>query len=596
MGEILIARSIITMDDETPRAEAVAIDEGKVVALGSLSDLRQRFDTWPVRNDYANNVIIAGLIDQHLHPFLAATTLTCDVVAPEAWVLPHRTYAATTSPQDYDTTLRELGAKGEGWFFSWGYHRLWHGELSRERLDSLIPHRPVAVWQRSVHEWYLNSAAIEALDLSPATFDRLPGANTMYSLGRGHFWEAAMGVILGCLSPHFLTEERFRSGLTMLRDYLHMNGVTAINEPGIFWAFEPFALYQEILGAPETPFTTSFFVDGRSQALQRKDVATIVADAQRQVERAPEGKVALRDKHVKFFADGAIVSQLMQMYEPYLDADGKPDPHHHGEWLMEPEVLAEYFAPYWDAGWQAHIHVNGDWGLDVVLDVLDDSQRRLPRLDHRTTIVHFANSTYDQVQRIAKLGAIVSANPYYPVGFADAYSAFGLGPARADVMVRARDVLNAGIPLSYHSDLPIAPADPLALASFGVNRTTASGRVAGPEQCVSVHEALRAITIESAYSWREEHSLGSISVGKWANLTVLDADPYEVDPRELGAIGISAVIHHGNHHHVPQHLRDARTQARSNTTTSMFTEAESRGCACNTARLVTELWADSLAS
>ena len=114
MGEILIARSIITMDDDTPRVEAVAIDDGKIVALGSLSDLHQRFETWSIRDDYANNVIIAGLIDQHLHPFLAATTLTCDVVAPETWVLPHRTYAATTSPQDYDSTLRERGSDGEG--------------------------------------------------------------------------------------------------------------------------------------------------------------------------------------------------------------------------------------------------------------------------------------------------------------------------------------------------------------------------------------------------------------------------------------------------------------------------------------------------
>ena len=81
-----------------------------------------------------------------------------------------------------------------------------------------------------------------------------------------------------------------------------------------------------------------------------------------------------------------------------------------------------------------------------------------PRPDHRSVIVHFANSNEEQVGRIARLGALVSANPYYPVGFADKFGEVGLGPQRADAMVRANSVLKTDIPLSYHSDLPIAPA------------------------------------------------------------------------------------------------------------------------------------------
>ena len=131
-----------------------------------------------------------------------------------------------------------------------------------------------------------------------------------------------------------------------------------------------------------------------------------------------------------------------------------------------------------------------------MLDVLEDAQARTPRDDHRTVVVHFANSAEAQVERIARLGAIVSANPYYPVGFADKYAQWGLGPERADMMVRAGSVRRHGIPLSYHSDLPMCPSDPLMMASWGATRITHSGRVAGPSQRITAHDALRAVTIE----------------------------------------------------------------------------------------------------
>jgi predicted amidohydrolase YtcJ len=160
---------------------------------------------------------------------------------------------------------------------------------------------------------------------------------------------------------------------------------------------------------------------------------------------------------IKLFADGAIISRLMQMKDGYLDG-------HHGEWIIPPDELEKRARLYWNAGYQLHIHVNGDLGLDVVLGVVETLMAENPRADHRTVIVHFANSTEEQIGRIARLGAIVSANPYDPVGFADKYGEVGLGPERADVMVRANSVLKRDIPLSYHSDLPMGPAAPLTLA------------------------------------------------------------------------------------------------------------------------------------
>ncbi len=216
---------------------------------------------------------------------------------------------------------------------------------------------------------------------------------------------------------------------------------------------------------------------------------------------------------------------------------------------------------------------------------------RHPRIDHRTVIVHFANSTEAQVDRIARLHAVVSANPYYPVGFADKYSEIGLGPERADVMVRAGTVVERGIPLSFHSDLPMGPADPMMMASFAVNRITTSGRVAAPEQRISVQAGLEAVTIGAAHSWRREDELGSIEVGKIANFTVLGDDPFIVDPSDLGSIPVEGTVFEGRWFPVPEDLQRTRTAS------SLFGTAAGgsvpnagcgHGCGCDVAQFISD--------
>jgi predicted amidohydrolase YtcJ len=547
------ARRVITMEPNSPDATAVAISGDRVIAVGSLTALRDGGDGGVLAGavldeTFADAVVCAGFIDQHLHPILGATTLATEVIAPEQWAVGGRTFPAADSEDAYGQAMRHAESTlidPQSWLFSWGYHPLWHGRLDRPVLHGINRARPIAVWHRSCHEWFLNSAAIEELGI---THDQMAGhdrACTMVDLDAGHWWETGMNLLVPRLAPVFMNADRMTMGLRALVRYLHSTGVTAFNEPGLMWDLEPWQLYQQILGAEDTPFLSTFLVDARSQADAGMDPADAVADAEAQVARACSGKVRLLPKQVKLFADGAIISQLMQMKEPYLDDVGRPDPHHHGEWMMQPNVFQAFAKVYWDAGWQLHVHVNGDAGLELVLDTIERCIAKHPRSDHRTVIVHFANSTEDQIDRIARVGAIVSANSYYPVGFADKYSQHGLGPDRADTMVRSASVLRRGIPLSFHSDLPMGPADPLALAWCAVNRRTPSGRIACPGQRVSVHDALRAITIEAAYSWRMEHELGSIAAGKLANFTILGEDPYAVEPERLDRIPVLGTVYAG---------------------------------------------------
>lgn len=602
MGEIVsvvVYRStFVTVDPDRPRATAVAVEGDRIVAVGEYADVAELVGKHVVDDRFVDQVVVPGLIDQHLHPVLGASTLSTAVIATEDWVLPDTTFPAAHSHDEYVARLTAAEAAlddPEEWLFSWGYHQLWHGDLDRTILDSISATRPIGVWQRSCHEFFLNAAAIDALGITAEQVADSGEPAATIDLDRGRFWERGfMTFLMRRLSPVFLTPERMVRGLRQMVTYLHQNGVTAINEPGAQLSPGSWELYQAILGDDATPFSSTFLVDARGPADRGVPVEEALAGAAQLISERSEGKVRFLPGQAKLFADGAIISQLMQMREPYLDAELRPDPHHHGEWLMEPAVFEERAKAYWDAGYQLHVHVNGDAGLDLVLDTLERRLDERPRDDHRTVIVHFANSTPEQVDRIAALGAIVSSNPYYPVGFADKYAEWGLGPERADVMTRNRSVLDRGVSLSFHSDLPMGRSDPIGMMHCAVNRITQSGRVAGPEERVDVEAALRAVTIEAAYSWRREHELGSIEVGKDATFTVLDQDPLAVDPLTLDEIDVLGIVFEGRWMPVPAGLsRTSQSTPRATVSTLPGHDhvehgGAEHGCACEVAAVLAD--------
>lgn len=561
---VMLAKRFHTMEPGFPTAEAVAVRGDRILAVGSLDEVKASLVDVPYDLDdtLKDLVVLPGLIDQHLHPMLGAATLSMNVISTEDWSLPDGLHPGAFTPEQYigalvaaDKALTDAGS--EEWLQTWGYHQLWHGPMSRQVLDEISTTRPIMVWHRSAHELFLNTAACDVAGVTEAWLAAQSGhATSQVDIAAGHCWESGFfDLVLTRVAPQLAARDRLERGLKLLVTYLHQQGVTAVNEPGVIWAVEPWDLYEQILGADDTPFLSTFLVDGRSQASANIDPSDVVADARTMIARAPTGKVRLFDGAVKLMADGAIISQLMQMQEPYLDDAGNPDPHHHGEWVMEPAVLEKYFRPYWEAGWQISVHVTGDLGLKVLLDIIERCMIAHPRNDHRTTIVHFSNSTEEQVDRIARLGCIVSANPFYPVAFADRFGQHGVGPERADAMVRSASVLAHGTPLSFHSDLPMAPAEPLFLAWCGATRRTESGRVAAPDQLISVHEALKAVTIGAAHSWRMEDELGSIAPGKVANFTVIGGDPYEHDADYLKDVPVMGTVFEGRWFPVPEELR-----------------------------------------
>ncbi|MGB1128773.1 MAG: amidohydrolase family protein, partial [Haloferula sp.] len=535
------------------------------LGITSLDELEQAAGDQPFRVDetFKNHVIVPGMIAQHDHPFLTALTMETEIIAIEDWDLPSGTVPAARNQEEYHQRLKEaeagLSDPNEP-LITWGFHHYFHGKLTRTDLNKLSKTRPIIVWHRSCHEFILNDAALELLGIDAAYLAKqTPSAQKQSNLAEGHFWEQGMFGIAPVLAPFLATPERINNGLHFMVDFFHAAGVTLGCEPGGILSKQLQDAQNAILSGPENPFRFYFIPDGKSIIAAHPD--TVVEETEKLMDWG-QGMTAMIPKQVKLFADGAIYSQLMQVKEPYTDG-------HEGEWMMDLDVFKKAFRTYWEAGYQLHIHVNGDAGLEMVLDNLEENMRRHPRHNHRTVIVHFAVSTKDQVDRIKRLGAIVSANSYYPVALADNYSKSGLGPERADPMTRMGDVEKAGISYSFHSDMPMAPGQPLFLMHCGVNRITPSGRVAAPEQRVSREGALKAVTIEAAYSLQMENDVGSIQPGKLANFTILADNPITCEATAIKDIEVWGTVHEGRILPVKKREKStARSAPRSSTSQS----------------------------
>lgn len=537
------AREIITLDPDRPVVQAVAVRGARIVGVGSVADLEQAAGNreFVIDSQLADRVIVPGFIAQHDHPLLAGLTMNSAIIAIEDWVTPQGTSKAARNHEEYLERLAEANAKladPEAVLLTWGYHQYFHGRLSKGQLDAISTTRPIIVWHRSAHEFYLNSAAERKYAVTREWFDKLTDSQKKQAdFDNAHYWEQGAFAVLPLIAPGIASPERVRTGLEFVERYFHANGVTLGAEPGGLLSKPLQDLQNAVMSDPANPLRWYYIVDGKSIAAAFPD-QQIAAESEKLLDWG-SGMTAYLPKQVKLFADGAIYSQAMQLGPPGY-SDG-----HTGEWMMDPDFFARTFRVYWDLGYQLHIHVNGDAGLDMVLDQLEANLERHPREDHRTVIVHFAVSTPEQVERIRRLGAIVSGNPYYPVALADNYRKNGLDPARADNMVRMGDVERVGISYSFHSDMPMAPGRPLFLMWSGVNRVTNDGNVRGADQRVSRLGALKAVTLAAAYSLQMEDDVGSIVPGKLANFTILAENPLAVDPMKIKDIEVWGTVQEG---------------------------------------------------
>lgn len=541
---VFVAKRIITMDPTRPAATAVAVRDGRILAVGSLDDVVPWLTAgkYTVDNRFKDKVLMPGLIDPHLHPLLGALQFGATWITPEPWDIMGEKTPATIGHDAYVKALTAAFAaapKSDPMFITWGYTRSVHGDMSRALLDKISNSYPIFVWHRSTHEAYFNTPMLRYLEARGVTEGKVRG-NPQIDWDRGHFVEDGFfKTAVPALADFLLAPTRVDQGFARVRDYLTFNGVTTVADmsTGVTsWELELGAL-RRTFDRADSPVRVRLTPDvgALGATLGSADAAfAFIAAA-----GAKNTGHLFTNGAVKLFADGAFFSQAMQLSPPgYIDG-------HQGEWITRPEPLEELARRYWNAGYQIHVHANGDAGVKVVLDILERLKDQAPRADPRFTIEHYGYSTDGLNRRVAQLGAQVSANPFYLHDLGDSYAESGLGPDRAARMTPLGGLVRRGVPVALHSDFAMAPAAPLFLAWTATTRQTLSGKVFGPDERLTLDQALKAITIDAAYILHLEDSIGSIESGKLADFTVLDQDPYKVGAAGLRGIKVWGTVYEG---------------------------------------------------
>ena len=474
-----------------------------------------------------------GFIDPHLHPILGSVILNTRFASPFDWTFPWGEAKAVRGSQAFKAKVVEYGKELKTPtepLVVWGYMEPFHGAMSRKVLDAISTTRPIIIWQYSAHEMYFNTAALAFYKLNEAE----TRGNKQIDWKLGRYWEAGFfSIALPKLAPSLMGKEAMQAGLERFRAVTHQGGVTTVGDMATGASGDldgDVKLMSAALENADTPFRVQLTPDLNTLALLLGDDDKVIAYV-KDLPKRNSPHLAFSG-NIKLFSDGAFFGQAMQ-----LEAPGYKDGHH-GDWIMEPERLRKAMKLWWDLGYTIHIHCNGSGGLSVILDALEMLQKEDPRLDHRLTIEHFGVSTAEQAKRIAALGAVVSANPYYMYSMADKYAAGNLDMKRASEIVRSGSLLENRIPFAFHSDFTMAPIQPLLLAWIAVNRVTAEGTVMAPDQKIPVYNALQAITSNAAYVLRMDDKTGSIKAGKNADFVVLEENPLKVDPMKIRDVRI----------------------------------------------------------
>jgi predicted amidohydrolase YtcJ len=549
---VYTAQKIRTMDPGRPIADAVAVKDGRILSIGTLKSMRPWLDQIPheIDDQFADKVIFPGFIDPHTHFRVSGTLMALTYIGPIDQQGPTGVTKGVTSREAVLHILRDAVETGDPDkpVLAWGLDpAVQGGLLDRDTLDEISSTRPIWVMTYAPHVVIANSPMLDQIGVDNTT--NIYGVEK-YDDGRlnGQFIEfGATQLAIGAVAQYLTRPGGGAEAIRALGRVAQSVGITTTADMA-FGALNfdlEWAEHQAVVNDPSFPMRV-FLVPmegpiraqhGDQSAQYLKNLATKNTD-----------KLAFHG--VKFINDGSYPAMTMRVnYPGYLDGHEG----HRGETPWEDVFTA--MLPYWKAGVQIHSHANGDETVQMTLDVLEQLQLAHPRFDHRFTIEHYCISTPDQARRLKALGGLASVNNYFVHYRGQLQAEMGIGPDRAEATARLGSLEREGVTFAIHSDfsLVLTPIDPLTAVWIAVNRLALDGEtVYAPGERIGVDRAMKAITIDAAHVLRRDHQLGSIEAGKFADFTVLNADPYECDPIEIRDIGVYATVLSGQVFHIDE--------------------------------------------
>ncbi len=535
-----LARKIITMDAGRPEVTHVAVRDGRILAVGTLDEVSGWGD-FPLDDRFADKVLMPGFVEGHCHLLAGGMWRFLyvgfqDRVDPDGrpWQGVGTIEAVLDRMAAADAELPE-GAP----LVAWGFDPIFLMDRRPDKrdFDRVSATRPIVVMHSNFHLMTVNSAAL-ALANYTADIEVDGIARDGDGEPNGELQEmAAMFPVMRRLGIDFRELGRAPESIVAFGQVCKRAGVTTAADLINDLPDEDVADLLRITAGDDYPIRLATMLNAMTQ--------TAVETGERALALARRSTDKLFLGGVKIVTDGSIQGFTARLRWPGY-YNGAPN----GIWNVAPEQLNEIVAELLDKGVPMHIHVNGDEAIQVAIDAVEAGLREHAAPDHRTVLQHCQMADRAQFEKMRTLGLCANLFANHIYYFGDQHAALTIGPDRARRLDACRSALDLGVPMTIHSDAPVTPMGPLTTAWAAVNRLTASGAVLGPAECISVEQALHAITLGAAYTLHLDDRVGSIEVGKFADFTVLDGDPLATEPEALRDIPVWGTVLGGQVHPV----------------------------------------------
>ena len=529
VADIIIARAkVYTGNSEQPWAEAVAIHDGKIMAVGDEATIfKLRYGGTEVI-EAGGHLVLPGFVDCHIH-FLDGS-LSLGRVNLEG----------AKDASDIQQRLRDYAARhpGKDWVLGRGWNYAMFGPEAlphKKYLDEIFPDRPVFLEGYDGHTFWANSKALALAGITNETPDPPNGAIVRDSKthgATGALKESARELVARIV-PKLSRNERLaalRAGMKWANEH----GLTRVHSAG--GDFEQLDLYDELRsqGQQTLRFYIAYFLD--PPKLRPQDLDTIESARKRFHDDWIDTGA------VKMMVDGVVESHTAAMLEPYSD-----DPSTKGKLFWDPANYAAAVAELDKRGLQLFTHAIGDHGVRTALDAYEHAEETNHTSDRRPRIEHIETITAADIPRFGTLGVIASMQPLHSYPDADTLDVWArnAGPDRASRAWAWKSISSDGGHLAFGSDWPVVTLNPWEGVQTAVTRQTAEGKPdAGfvPEQRLTVAETVRGYTLGAAYAGRREKTEGSIEPGKLADLIIVSQNIFEVDPHRLAETKVLTTV------------------------------------------------------
>jgi predicted amidohydrolase YtcJ len=519
---VFLGGPVFTVDPARSWASAVAVRGGRIVAVGHEQDVRPLIGGNTEVVDLEGRLLLPGFQDAHVHTVFGGTNLTrCDLRplrTAEQYVQAVADYAAAHPDVEWIT--------GGGWRLE----AFPGGRPTRQLLDAIgsVGDRPVALPNRDAHGLWVNGRALKIAGITRDTPDPADGRIERDPDGAptGMLQEGAAALVERHIPAD--SAEDFYRGLLAGQAYLHSFGITGWQDAAVGSAFGPGDVYGAYLRADAEGTLTA-----RVRAAQWWDRAggleQVDGFQRRRAEAVGNGE-RFRAGTVKIMLDGVAENHTAAMLEPYLDGCGCSSGNA-GLDFVDPEKLGGYVTELDAAGFQVHFHALGDRAVRNALDAIEEARSRNGDRGNRHHLAHLQVVHPDDIARFRALGATANMQPLWACHEPqmDELTIPFLGERRSGWQYPFGSLLRAGAMLAAGSDWDVTTPDVMAGVHVAVNRTGEEdpNRVLGPEERLDLGSALAAYTAGTARINHLDDVTGSLQAGRFADLVVLDRDPFD---------------------------------------------------------------------